>query len=89
MDSVREALRAKVLEFIRSEVSDNADSLELNTPISQLNIDSIGMIQVIFKFEDAYGVSVDLPESHDFETVGEMIEALVAFIPSDEGKAGA
>ncbi len=72
---------SKVLEFIRSEIQDKTTEFDMNTPIEGVKIDSIDVIHVIFKVEEEFGVSVNLPQDAAYKTVGDFVEAIVQFIP--------
>ncbi len=77
----RDACYAKILDFMRSEIQDKTIQFDMNTPIEGVKIDSIDVIHVIFKVEEEFGVTVDLPQESKFATVGEFVEAILKFIP--------
>ena len=77
----REATCAKILEFIRSEIQDKTIPFDMETPIEGVKIDSIDIIHVIFKVEEEFGATVDLPQDGKYSTVGDFVEAVLKFIP--------
>ena len=77
----RDECRAKILDFIRSEIQDKTLKFDLETPIEGVKIDSIDIVHVIFKVEEEFGVAVDLPQDQKYEKVGDFVDALVKFIP--------
>jgi acyl carrier protein len=79
----RDACIAKILGFIRSEIQDKSIEFDMNTSIEGVKIDSIDVIHVIFKVEEEFGCTVDLPQDSKFATVGDFVEALLKFIPPD------
>jgi acyl carrier protein len=70
------------MEFIRSEMQDKSIQFDMNTPIDSVKIDSIDVIHVIFKVEEEFKTTVDLPQDSKFETVGDFVRALAGFIPA-------
>jgi acyl carrier protein len=78
----RNELIERVLEIIRSECNDQ--TLTMDTPTQGLNMDSVDVINILFCLEDEFKVSVDLDLQAMPVTVGEMVEALIKFIPHSE-----
>ena len=74
------------MEFIQAEVRDRGVDFDMNTAIDALKIDSIDVINVIFKVEDEFRVALDLPPDARFATVGDFVGALADFVPA-AGKA--
>jgi acyl carrier protein len=54
----------------------------MDTPIAMLKIDSIDVIHVVFKVEEEFNATIDLPPDAKFETVGDFVRALTEFIPA-------
>lgn len=80
----REFLQRRILEFIRSEIQDKAVPMEMDTPIEAIKIDSIDVINVIFKVEEEFKTDVTLSNDVSYATVGGFVDALIAFIPNQE-----
>jgi acyl carrier protein len=80
----REQVYAAILKFIRSEIQDKEAVFDMDTPIDTIKIDSIDVIHVIFKVEEEYNVTIDLPQDAKFATVGDFVRALADFIPSEQ-----
>ena len=79
----RGAACAKILEFIRSEIQDKTTEFDLNTPIEGVKIDSIDVIHVIFKVEEEFKTTVDLNQDDKYATVGDFVNAILKFIPTE------
>lgn len=80
----KEFLQQKILGFIRSEIQDKTVTMEMNTPIEAIKIDSIDVIHVIFKVEEEFKAEVTLSNEVTYATVGEFVNALIEFIPDRE-----
>lgn len=84
MSSTHEELTKSVMGFIRSEMQDKTVDFSMETPLDGVKIDSIDVIHVIFKVEEEYGATVDMAPDAKFATVGDFVNALIAFIPADK-----
>ena len=84
MANDRETCRAKIMEAIRAEVNDPSVVFDSGTPIEDLRISSMDVINIIFRVEEAFGISVELPDGSQFKTVGDFVNALMKFIPLDD-----
>jgi acyl carrier protein len=77
----RDEICAKIMEFIHSEMQDKSIKFDMNTPIESVKIDSIDVIHVVFKVEEEFKTTVDLPQDSRFATVGDFVRALADFVP--------
>lgn len=75
--------RAKIMDYIRSEIQDKELIFDLETPLEGVKIDSIDVIHVIFKVEEEFGVAIDLDQTAKYEKVGDFVDAIIKFIPMD------
>lgn len=80
MSSDQDSVRDAILRCLREEKPTFAEKLQDSTPTSEVEIDSIDIIQVVFKLEDMFHVSLDIDPSARFETVGEMLTYLETLI---------
>jgi acyl carrier protein len=53
----------------------------MDTTVESVNIDSVDVINILFRLEDEYKVSIDLDIQAQPETVGDLVNALLEFIP--------
>ncbi|TCT04020.1 acyl carrier protein [Aquabacter spiritensis] len=74
-------LEARVVALIRSEIEDKSAVLARGTTRDAVAIDSIDIVHVVFALEEQYGAVVDLKPGMKFDTVGDLVDALVSFIP--------
>jgi len=84
LSNTHEELTKSVMGFIRSEMQDKTVEFTMDTPLEGVKIDSIDVIHVIFKVEEEYGATVDMAPDAKFATVGDFVNALIAFIPADK-----
>lgn len=75
-----QAYQQTILEIIRSQVGDKSKDCGLLTPIDEVDIDSMGIIEAVFKVEEEFGTSVELVFGASYATVGDLVEALVKAI---------
>jgi acyl carrier protein len=80
----RDDLRQKILGFIHSEIQDKTAPLAMDTPIEAVTIDSIDVIHVVFKVEEEFKTEVSLSNDVSYATVGEFVDALIAFVPREQ-----
>jgi acyl carrier protein len=80
----REKLVEHVLDIVRSEAPRQDVAINLDTPVESVNIDSIDLINILFRLEDEYKVTIEMDIQDRPETVGELINALITFIPHDK-----
>ena len=73
-----------VLGIVRREATQQESVINLDSRVEDVNIDSIDLINILFLLEDEYSVVIDMDIQEHVETVGDLIEALIAFIPHDE-----
>ena len=80
----KDQLRQKILVFIRSEIQDKTVPITMDTPIESIKIDSIDVIHVVFKVEEEFKTDVSLSNDVSYATVGEFVDALIAFVPKNQ-----
>ena len=80
----RSELAENILEVVRSESQDQSVQITMDTLIKDVSIDSVDVINILFRLEDEYKVSIDLDVQAQPEKVGDLVNALIEFIPHDE-----
>lgn len=83
MALTREELVEHVLGIVRDEAPRQETAISLDTPVESVNIDSIDLINIIFRLEDEYKINIEMDLQERPQTVGELINHLIAFIPHD------
>ena len=80
MSSDQSSIRESIVQCLREEKPSFADKFDESTPTSEIEIDSIDVIQIVFKLEDMFQVSLDIDPSIRFETIGGMLDYLEGLI---------
>lgn len=83
MALTREELVEHVLDIVRNEAPRQETAINFDTPIDSVNIDSIDLINILFRLEDEYKVNIEMDLQERPQTVGDLINDLIAFIPHD------
>lgn len=77
-------LDRRILSFIQKEIQDKTAVLTRATRRDEVSIDSIDVVNVVFAIEEEFDVEVNLSSDMRFDTVGDLLDALIAFIPADK-----
>ncbi len=80
-----ETVREQIIEIIAREAMVDVDALKMETTLEDLGVDSMGVVEAIFKIEEAFGITIpfnaNTREGFDFSSVGAIVngvERLVA-----------
>lgn len=73
---------AEIVAFIADEVGVDASLLAPETPVSELGISSLDLIETIFKLESRFGIEIpnDGPLSGSEVTVGTLVEHVASLL---------
>lgn len=82
--SSRDQIIENILEIVQSESQQTGLAITMDTPVKEVGIDSVDVINILFRLEDEYGVSIDLDIQSQPETVGDLVNALIEFIPQTD-----
>jgi len=68
-----------VIDIIRAKAEDHQGSVDRQSVLTELGLDSLDAIEIIFEIETAF--SIDVPYSHndagpEFETVADVVDAV-------------
>ena len=80
----RARLEAEIIGFIAQEIQDKTAVLTRETRRDEVAIDSIDIVNVVFAVEEKYDTQVDIAPDSRFETVGDLIDKLITFIPDSK-----
>jgi acyl carrier protein len=75
-----EADTDQILDLIAKEGLVDRTTLTPETKIADLNIPSLEMINILFAFEDRFGVDVDPSEIQHAKTMGDIIDVVRAHV---------
>ena len=70
----------QILDLIAKEGLVDRTTLTPETKIADLNIPSLEMINILFAFEDRFGVDVDPSEIQHAKTMGDIIDVVLAHV---------
>ena len=81
----------KIVEILKKNMKEPPDSITLETPLSELDIESLDLAVIVFDIEDTFGIEIPYnanEEVEDFATVGSVVDKVKAII-ADAGPSGA
>ena len=74
----------RIIAFIQKEIQDKSVVLTRATRREEVAIDSIDVVNVVFAIEEEFDIEVDLTPDAKFETVGDLVDTLISFIPAEK-----
>lgn len=77
----RKELQDRLIDIIRSELPDKSVDLTMDTRADAIDIDSLAIIQTVFKVEEEFGITVPIASDTPFETVGDLVGKLIECFP--------
>jgi acyl carrier protein len=78
-----EDIQKEIIAIIAKEVKKPIDSITVDsTLVGDLDIDSLGLVDITFELEDKYGIEIIMQDASDIkiETVGEFVEIIIKLI---------
>ena len=72
----REELIMTVKSIISQEIEIPVDSIELDTPLADLDIDSLDVLKLAAAFEKSFNITISTAELMQIKTVGDIITGL-------------
>lgn len=71
-----------IIAVVAGEIGVDAKSIDASTPVADLGISSLDLIETIFKLESRFGIEIpnDGPLSNTSVTVGTLIDEVLALI---------
>jgi acyl carrier protein len=73
MDDMLESLRELFARESKQEVS----AIDLETPISELGVDSVGFFVVLFELEKRFGITLPDTAAETVKTVGDVVDIVM------------
>lgn len=64
------------------ELSLDGAALELQTPLSSLHIDSLALVDFIFKVEEEFGIRVSDERISNMRTIGDLERSISELLPA-------
>ena len=74
-------IEKSVIDIIRAKAEDHDGTVDRQSGLVELGLDSLDAIEIVFEIETAF--SIDIPYSHtdagpEFETVADVVDAVTA-----------
>ena len=69
---------AKVLELINAAPRSGAAEITLHSPLSEVGLDSLRLLEIVFELEQFYGIEVDESALVEVLTVSDLVQMVVA-----------
>ncbi len=82
----------KIVEILKKNMKDPPETITLDTPLADLEIESIDLAVVVFDIEDTFNIQIPYnanEEVEDFKTVGSVVERVRALLEASSSPSGA
>ncbi len=83
-------IQNKITELIADQIGLNNDELSLESSFEELNIDSVGLVELVFAIEEYYDINIPFEELEErelrekFSTVNSLIVAVTELFNKQE-----
>lgn len=80
----------KVIDILKKHMKEPMDNVELTTPLTDLNIESLDLAMIVFDIEDTFGIEIPYnanEEVEDFKTVGSVVERVKSLVAANDSSA--
>ena len=82
----------KIVEILKKNMKDPPASIDMDTALSDLDIESLDLAVIVFDIEDTFGI--ELPynaneEVEDFKTLGSVVDRVKSVIAASNDAPGA
>ena len=86
-ESDMDDVATKIIEILRKNMKDPSKAVTLETPLSELEIESLDLAVIVFDIEDTFGIEIpynanDTDEAAAFRSVGSVVERVKQVIAS-------
>ena len=75
-------IQNKVTELIAEQIGISSDQLSLESGFEELNIDSVGLVELVFAIEEYYDINIPFEEleEHELKENFSTVKSLVAAV---------
>ncbi len=74
----------KIIEILKKNMKEPPETISLDTPLSELDIESLDLAVIVFDIEDTFGIEIPYNANEevdaDFTTVGAVVDKVKAII---------
>jgi acyl carrier protein len=82
----------KIVEILRKNMKDPSKTITLETPLSDLEIESLDLAVIVFDIEDTFGIEIPYNANEEveaFATVGSVVERVQSIIGENKASGAA
>jgi len=80
-----DAIEARVIEIIAKKKKMDVSGLSLDTTFDQLGLDSLDAADLLFAFEDAFGIVVPDEQAQSMRSVRQVVEGVRTLVGKNAG----
>ncbi|MGD9868914.1 MAG: acyl carrier protein [Hyphomicrobiales bacterium] len=87
-----EEVATKIIDILKKNMKDPSKPVSLETPLSDLGIESLDLAVIVFDIEDTFGIEIPYnanEEVEDFSTVGSVVEKVKSLIAESKASGAA
>ncbi len=70
----RSALFAEIEDLIRRHSAEPDAAISAQTKITDLGVDSIDLMEIVFRLEETHGVAIDVEQLAGVETINDIVD---------------
>ena len=89
-ESDMDDVATKIIEILRKNMKDPSKAVTLETPLSELEIESLDLAVIVFDIEDTFGIEIPYNANEEveaFATVGSVVDRVKSIINSNNAAA--
>jgi acyl carrier protein len=82
----------KIIEILRKNMKDPSKTITLETPLSDLEIESLDLAVIVFDIEDTFGIEIPYNANEEveaFATVGSVVDRVNSIIGENKASGAA
>ncbi|MEM7620303.1 MAG: acyl carrier protein [Pseudomonadota bacterium] len=80
----------KIVDILKKTMKNPPETISLDTPLSELEIESLDLAVIVFDIEDTFGIEIPYnanEDVEDFATVGSVVEKVKDIVNGPSGAA--
>ena len=78
----------KIIEILKKHMKEPRDDITRDTPLADLNIESLDLAMIVFDIEDTFGIEIPYnanEDVEDFKTVGSVVDRVTSLVAETSG----
>ena len=82
----------KIIDILRKNMKDPSKTITLETPLSDLEIESLDLAVIVFDIEDTFGIEIPYNANEEveaFATVGSVVDRVKSIISESKAPGAA